>query len=344
MRKNILLLLLMALPLFGIQPVHSWHFTKVVNGQIPDGGTGTPKLPYKNIAYCRADAGLNCPDGGYTFIVFPQKKLDFAELTFDVCFRMTSPLDGKRRTIISYEHTAWRQCYVIMQFNDKDKLEVIVRERKKDQLVKEFILTAEKTEVAPVVWHSARVALASGGEGRLWLDGTLVASKKNALSISDLSYSPKQYYPLLTFGTDPGNPQEKSAFLRGSIAEVRMWNAIVEPNPLTDAPVTDEERDNSHALVSTQGIAPELTCRFNVLDFEGAAAGSTVTADAKFVRCAGRAAAELVGDALVVTYRCPIPEDVDPQIKPDGGVWSGDAVEFFFRPDKTQSLYYHYGA
>ena len=347
MKKLSLLIICLSLALFGGQPFHSWNFTKIVNGQVLDEGIGAPRLPYTNATLCSAQNGLNCPDGGYTFIVFPQKKLDFKELTFDVVFKLDSPLDKKKRAIISYEHTAWRQTFFILQFNHLNQLEARVCERKKDEALKEFVLTGTTPAVAPNVWHDVRVTLVSGGEGRLWLDGTLVDSRKNALSISDLSYSPKQYYPLLTFGTDPANPQQKASFLRGSIASVRMWNSIEEPNPLADTATEtpkQQEKDNSSVLVTTDASAAEWTCPFNVLDFEGAAAGAMLTVDPKFVRCAGRASAALSGDKLVVSFKCLIPEGVDPKVNLEGGVWAGDAVEFFFRPDKTQSLYYHYGA
>ncbi len=345
MKKLFLLLTLFSLALCGGQPLHSWNFTQISDGIIPDSGTGTPKLPYKRATLCTPMAGLNCPDGGYTFIEFPRQKLDCKELTFDVLFRLDAPLDKKRRTLISLENTAWRQAYFILQFNDKNQLEARVCQRKGNTILKEFTLTGAAANLTPGRWHNARVALASGGEGSLWLDGMLVDRRKNAFSLSDLDYTPKQYYPLLTFGTDPSNPQQKTAFLRGSIASVKMWSSIEPPKPLEEtADNTQQERDNSNILVTADASAAEWTCPFNVLDSEGAAAGSTVTADAKFVRCAGRASAVLDGDTLVVTFKCLIPEGIDPKINPDGSVWSGDAVEFFFRPDKTHHLYYHYGA
>ena len=254
MKKLFLLLTLFSLALCGGQPLHSWNFTQISDGIIPDSGTGTPKLPYTRATLCTPMAGLNCPDGGYTFIEFPRQKLDCKELTFDVLFRLDAPLDKKRRTLISLENTAWRQAYFILQFNDKNQLEARICQRKGNTILKEFTLTGAAANLTPGRWHNARVALASGGEGSLWLDGMLVDRRKNAFSLSDLDYTPKQYYPLLTFGTDPSNPQQKTAFLRGSIASVKMWSSIEPPKPLEEtADNTQQERDNSNILVTADG-------------------------------------------------------------------------------------------
>ena len=125
MKKLFILLTLFSLVLCGGQPLHSWLFTQIRDGIIPDNGTGTPKLPYTRATLCTPMAGLNCPEGGYTFIEFPRQKLDCKELTFDVLFKLDAPLDKKHRTLISFENTRAK----LLQFYDKYVLQTLYSPR-----------------------------------------------------------------------------------------------------------------------------------------------------------------------------------------------------------------------
>ena len=271
---------------------------------------------------------------------------DWKEFTFEVKFMLNPESKGKR-SIIGCAMTTYNASQFMLRINPNNQLEA---EFNLDYSGKKKHLTLASDPVKFVAgqYYTVRIASKSGGSIKIWLNGKLAAVKETGgFGISDIAI-PKlpSGYPIFTIGFDLADPSVICRPLNGVVDDIKIWKTFEEPE-LTDQLATQASsgKQNDHLLISRQ--IKTSTDKFTVNDVPsesvGGLFGGFVRPDQKYLDAAAHAEMELTEDHLVVTFHCPVAKGtkINPSRK---GVWGGDLVEFFFRPDPEKNEYFQYAA
>lgn len=263
------------------------------------------------------------------------KPLDYGAFTLDLRFRLSDAPDGKTAQGL------WGYC---AGPSDKGSISVLLTADGRLNVVAGSVFSAasEPLGLTDDVLHSLRLAVTSGGQLAVWMDGWQVIAKAGAPSFASLEKGRgSDGFPVLSVGcvlpTLPGVPP--SVPMTGVLDDIAVYDvALGAPPPAAvrtnyaNVP-TPEYKSQSAAraevlLLNAGGKGS--TDRFRILDHEEGVLGQMKTADEKFVRAAASATFALSDVSLEVVFDCPVPPGLKPNVAKD--VWSGDRVEFFIRP------------
>lgn len=341
-------------------PLVRWDFEKTgANGHVLNvapgrsandllGGELRPGFGVDGSAACHVGPGTVLPQRAYF------RQLPIGAFTFDLSFRLDDAVDPKEgNSLLSCSWNSWGRGNLLLAVTPRSELSVRMRRpQAKDGTYEavDFQLLSKPQELSPGVYHSVRLERTAEGRMNLHLDGRTVASRSNAPSFEDIRCPAAEAYPLLQFGADDRDPARPKASLRGCLDDIAVYDsALGKPEPRVAhedysrvAPVEFRKVAETPDDVLIPDAAGRVTTGpFEVLDKEEELQGNWVRAENKFVKAAARATMALDEKTLRVTIDCPIPPGMELK-KSTHGVWSGDEVEFFVRPDLTRDVHYQY--
>lgn len=266
---------------------------------------------------------------------FPQAA-GWNSFTFEVKFKLDQGVDTKvGNALICYAKHSWNRSQFLLKITAKSQLEARFTQ---DARKNELFLTSKELKFESGKFYTVRVASQDEGALKIWLDGELVAVRdKDSWGMNRLVRKSPSGYPLLTFGNDLSNPSKVFRALNGVMDDIKIWNSFKEPELIADVPSSE----NGALLVSENKAAG--TGKFSVLDRPGAALGSFIRPEQKFIDAAASADVKLTPENLIVQVKSPIARGTNLYTKP-GASWEGDYVEFFFRPDPDSGEYFQYMA
>ncbi|MBE6393610.1 MAG: hypothetical protein E7044_06095 [Lentisphaerae bacterium] len=316
------------------KPVAEWDFEKVIPG--------------KSVSFS-ADKKYRLGDGkivsgfkGNGLLVnkvwprtaFPAAQ-NWKNFTVELKFKLNEDVNKRTgNTLFCYAKNSWNRGQFALQITPKKQLEARFTQVARKQ---ELVLKSEQLDIKPGVFYTVRVASSDGGMMKIFLDGEVVAIReKDSWGFNRLS-TPKipQGYPLMILGGNLATMKQTYRTLNGVIDDVKIWNSFKEPD------MTSAVNAGSSLLVA-EG-KKSVTGKFLVLDKPTQFLGSFVRPDQKFFDAAAHAELELNKNDLIVRIVSPIPAGMKPDTRKNR-TWSGDVVEFFFRPDPDNQEYFQYAA
>ncbi len=337
-----------SLALAGSEPVQQWNFEKW-----DAKGVCSPSLPQKGekvFSLSGMPAGKNGVNGSNALVCGNTKRSSFGNagfcgewraFTMELKFKLDGRPDSKRgNALFCYGKHSWNRAQFLLWITPKGQLEGKFRLVSGDgrKSVTEVKASSEVLTFEPGRFYTVRVASASGGAMKIWLDGQLVAVReKGSFGFSDLQCKIPQGYPLFVIGSDLANIETVYRPLNGIVDDVKIWNSFEEPSVLDSSTGAGE----AHLFLKEGGSAE--TTPFQVLDRPGEALGSFVRPEQKFLDAAAHAQIALTPKDLIVTFHCPIAAGTGISDK-GTSVWSGDLVEFFLRPNLRRDAYFQYAA
>lgn len=334
MKKLLFLTLAAAGAALSAKPVVEWDFEN--------------NIPAKNVALSK-DKKYRVGDGkivagfkGNGLLInkaWPRTAFKAAEnwksFTVELKFKLNEEVNARTgNTLFCYAKNSWNRAQFALQITPKKQLEARFTQvvRKQEQ-----VLTSKPLDIKPGVFYTVRIAATDGGMMKIFLDGELVAMReKDSWSFNRLS-TPKipKGYPLLVLGGNLAAMKTEYRTLNGVIDDVKIWNTFKE----ADAAASVEA---GSSLLVAEG-KKSVTGKFLVLDRPTRFLGGFERPEQKFFDAAAHAEVELTKTDLIVRVISPIPAGM----KVDTGknrTWTGDVVEFFFRPDLNNGEYFQYAA
>ncbi len=332
-------------------PELQWDFKNAV---VKDNGTtfqstGSNRKAQLRAADFRAGAGVN---GGGALICGPGKvhrasvgKLADAAADIEIVFKPDAPVT-KKATLFGYQENTWGRAYLGIYITAKSQIGVLFQVNLADNK-KKFSLESEPVEISADRFHTVRVTLESGGMGRIYLDGKLLAEDNGAYSFSDFTAPPvDQYHPLTQIGSTYFNCDVGEPF-SGLIAGLTIRGTVGEVAEA--AGDSGESRSDANILVRQTAAAPAIDGKFDdscYKDLEWTAPflvmgamsqdinGLWVSADSKFQKTASRAAMFYHDNTLYAAIKAPFPAGMTPKAEQKTGenIWADDCVEFFLHP------------
>ena len=316
------------------KPVVVWDFEKV--------------LPEKSVSFS-ADKKYRLGDGkivtgfkGNGLLVnntWPRTAFKQAEnwksFTVELKFKLNADVNKRSgNTLFCYAKNSWNRAQFALQITSKKQLEARFTQVSRKQ---ELVLTSKQLDIKPGVFYTVRVAASDGGMMKIFLDGEVVAMReKDSWGFNRLSTNKiPNGYPLLVLGGNLAAMKTQYRTLNGIIDDVKIWNAFKEPD------VTASVAAGSSLLVA-EG-KKNVTDKFLVLDRPTRFIGGFERPEQKFFDAAAHAEVELTPKDLIVRIVSPIPAGMKPDTRKNR-TWSGDVVEFFFRPDPENQEYFQYAA
>ena len=341
-------------------PLVLWDFEKTgANGHVLNvapgrtagdllGGELRPGFGVDGSAACHVGPGTVLPQRAYF------RQLPLGTFTFDLSFRLDDAVDPNAgNSLLSCSWNSWGRGNLLLAVTPGSELSVRMRRpQAKDGTYEavDFQLLSKPQELCPGIYHSVRLERTAEGRMNLYLDGRTVASRSDAPSFADIRCPTAEAYPLLQFGADDHDPARPKACLRGCLDDIAVYDrALGKPEPRVsheDYSCVPPVEFRKVAEPPDDVLIPDAAGRvttgpFEVLDKEEELQGNWVRAENKFVKAAARASMTLDEKTLRVTFDCPIPPGMELK-KSTHGVWSGDEVEFFVRPDLTRNVHYQY--
>ena len=320
--------------LYGADPFVQWDFENPVKGKpvvlstdkkfrLVDGVSVSGfKGKGLQIANCRPRTMLKAAENWKNF-------------TIELRFKLNSDVDKKTgNALVCFAKNTWNRGQFLLRITPKKQLEVRFTQKAKKE---ELVLTSGLLDIKPGIFYTVRVCSADGGALKIWLDGEAVALReKGSWGFNRLS-TPKlpAGYPLLTLGNDLANVSKVYRSLNGVVDDLKIWNVVQEPDLASAV-------SGGSTLLVAEG-KKSVTEKFLVLDRPTGYLGSFARPDQKFFDAAAHAELELTASDLIVRIVSPIPRGMKPDTDKKR-TWSGDVVEFFFRPDPENDEYFHYAA
>ena len=269
--------------------------------------------------------------------------IGYPEFTVELKFFLNEASGNKKsRGLFNYEFHSWNRSCFRLRINKDNKIEAFVQlmdlaDRKKR--LKHFFASSKQLDLQARKWYTLRFAARKGGQARMWLDGKLIAAQDKAVGLDELNDGKKREYKYrIRLGWDTTVPRLGHGPLNGVIDDLKIWNKFVEPPMVASAMA---ESGSARNIAFTKGKG-EWSTPFIVADREGKALDSYVKTDSKFTRNAAKVHTKINDGSLIINFKCPVPEGMKP--KAGSGIWKGDCVEFFLRPDINSQVYYQYAA
>lgn len=265
--------------------------------------------------------------------------------TFELKFKLDAPVDGKQgNALLCFGKHSWRRGQFLLWITQKGELEgkfdLAGRGEKEKNKHTQVKVTSKPLDFTPGQWYVVRVASASGGAMKIWLNGLPVAARENnAWGFNDLKCDIPKEYPLFTIGRDLADPSRIFRPMKGVVDDVKVWNTFEAPDLQDVVSAAPAAGNENYVLISANGKG--RTGKFTVYDRPGKLFGSWVRPEQKFLDAAAYAEIQLTASDLVVTLHNPIAEGTTVAGN-SKSVFGGDHVEFFFRPDPDKSVFYQY--
>ena len=289
--------------------------------------------------------GAICDDKKSPSVAHLKKWADWNAFTFELKFKLDASVDRKRgNALLCFGKHSWNRGQFLLWITQKGELEGKFRlvsrgENEKNRHI-EVKATSKPLNFTPGQWNIVRVASASGGAMKIWLNGLLVAVKENdAWGFNDLKCDIPKEYPVLTIGRDQADPTKIFRPMKGIVDDVKVWNTFETPDLQDIVSATSVTENENYVLIPANGKG--RTGKFTVYDRPGKLLGSWERPEQRFLDAAAYAEIQLTTNDLVMTLHNPIAEDTS-VARNSKSVFEGDHVEFFFRPDPDKSIFYQY--
>ncbi len=289
--------------------------------------------------------GAICDDKKSPSVAHLKKWADWNAFTFELKFKLDASVDSKRgNALLCFGKHSWNRGQFLLWVTQRGELEgkfrLVGRGKNEKNRHIEVKATSKPLNFTPGQWNIVRVASASGGAMKIWLNGVLVAVKGNdAWGFNDLKCDIPREYPVLTIGRDQADPTKIFRPMKGIVDDIKIWNTFETPDLQDIVSATSVAENENYVLIPASGKG--RTGKFTVYDRPGKLLGSWVRPEQKFLDAAAYAELQLTANDLIVTLHNPIAEDTS-VARNSKSVFEGDHVEFFFRPDTGKSIYYHY--
>lgn len=292
------------------------------------------------------DAGVNnslalgCTGKLAHFTMLP---LDWKEFAIEMKFKLTRGLNPGRHTVL-FAYTADKKLRrrMVAWIKPRGRIELLYQILSdKNKVERSFSLITPELKWQNNRFYSLRISCVSGKTAEIQLDGKLLASSENAMSLSDLRLDGETHYSVLYFGYYPFYGGISNV-LNGFVDDIKLYNkveiAVERKKDLSDT--AEELNPQRHICLDNQWSRP-----FTVDDLPGKMLGTFVRADEKFWQNAARVRTEIKDKMLVVDFDCPVPAGMKAGVVP-GHMWSmrSDRVEFFIQPDPAVNKYFQYVA
>ena len=282
--------------------------------------------------------GVICGDKARVQIAFFTQCQDWKEFTWEMKFKLDDKVDSRQgNALFCYGKHSWDRAQFLLWITPKQQLEgrfTLNIDGKKATVS----ATSSPLKFNPRQYYTVRVASGSGSAMKIWLDGRLVAIReKKSFGFNDLVCKSPKWYPLLAIGHDLANLEKVYRPLMGIVDEIKLWNTFEEPT--LNEKLTSAATAGDHLLLKQGSRAS--TGKFSVLDRPGQALGSFIRPEQKFLDAAAHAEIELTDKDLIVSFHCPVADGMRPE-KSRKQMWSGELVEFFFRPSPEKTEYFQY--
>ena len=289
--------------------------------------------------------GAICDDKKSPSVAHLKKWADWNAFTFELKFKLDASVDSKwGNALLCFGKHSWNRGQFLLWVTQRGELEgkfrLVGRGKNEKNRHIEVKATSKPLNFTPGQWNIVRVASASGGAMKIWLNGVLVAVKGNdAWGFNDLKCDIPREYPVLTIGRDQADPTKIFRPMKGIVDDIKIWNTFETPDLQDIVSATSVAENENYILIPASGKG--RTGKFTVYDRPGKLLGSWVRPEQKFLDAAAYAELQLTANDLIVTLHNPIAEDTS-VARNSKSVFEGDHVEFFFRPDTGKSIYYHY--
>ncbi len=335
------------------EPQHHWNFEKKgSSGRCDDVGDSPTKAPI----YCMQEAGYGFANSGGVVCksenlpTAPKTPLDYSAYTVELKFKLDKPFEhGKSRGLFNYEFWSWNRRSFRVRIDQNGALEMFAQVTGEDKKTPKlhFLMTSKPLSWQVGKWYTLRFAGEKGKVARIWLDGKLVAAKNNAPGWDEINDNIRHEYDhLVRLGWDTTQPRLAHGALDGVIDDVKIWDRAIAPDNsvgISGTPGTGVQLPSQAYYTLIGSGVPVWTGKFDVPDKAGHAYGSKERQEAKFLNAAATAAITMDKENFIVHFNCPVPAGMK-AVTNARGIWDGDNVEFFLRPDQSSSVYYQYCA
>jgi len=246
------------------------------------------------------------------------------EFTIELKFKPNEKLVSG--TLFAFNRHSYGRGAFSLEINSAGQIlaKFLVNDDSAKEILKSFSAESAENAVVPGEWHVLRVASASGGELKIWLNGKLCVVKDEALGFNDLEGRIPKDYPIMSFGVNHGYSTSRARPFDGVIDDVKLWDSV--ENPKIDDAAAGGPSVTDHNMSVTDEF--EWSVPFQMLDVETELEGAYAKVDDTFVKAAATAALRKDDKNLVVRYNCPIAAGTELDLAGES-VWKGDCVEFF---------------
>lgn len=329
-------------------PVYSWDFEDMgrTSGKLTSRAYKDKEgrrytflgTPVKNQGWNNS-IGIQCMQNRFQFASFP---LNFKQFMLEMKFKLQPGLTSRKgKVLFAYSTGKLHQKRMMIWITHQNRIEALFQIYKEDKkLEKEFSLITPSLQWRDGQYYKLRFSSVSGGRATIELDGKILASSDNALSLSDLSNpQPDKSFPVAYFGFYPfeGNVRKS---LNGYVDEIKIYDKVDSSPDLNPVlPVKQSESTGSmipHLCLDNQWSRP-----FLVADQPGKLLGTYVKAEEKFIQNAAKVRINQVNENLRIEFDCPIPKGMKAQCRPSR-IWNDDHVEVFLQPDPQINKYFQY--
>ncbi|MBE6356987.1 MAG: hypothetical protein E7058_07750 [Lentisphaerae bacterium] len=336
MKKIALLLLAMPLMLSaGLQ--HRWKGVKEDSGKAVRKRNIGGGVVQKEGFFCSKNTPKHDFPSG-------QVPLNFPEYTIEVKFKLNEPfVRGKSRGLFNYGFWSWSRKEFRFRIDKQGALAVYARcvGEKGQPPVMQFSYAT-----SPLTWevgkeYAVRVAARKGGELRIWRNGEAVGMvSSGAPGLDEINKSPNKTVEvphMVRLGWDTTDARLPHGALEGFITDCKIYDSFEFPEATLDAGA------EGIRFLTVSRERKNWSSKFDVPDKAGYAYGSKYRADNKFIENASTAAISCDDDFFYATIRNPIPAGMKLTVR-GKGVWDGEAIELFIRPDVTKPEFFQYCA
>ncbi|MDY0177069.1 MAG: carbohydrate-binding family 9-like protein, partial [Lentisphaeria bacterium] len=285
-------------------------------------------------------------------------RLDMQNAEIAISFKPTADITAKS-SLYTYQENTWGRAYFDVFISKNSEIGLLFRINTPEEK-KEFELLTPPVRLDSQRYHDLRITLQSGGMGRIYLDGRLLAEENGAYCFSDFKAPPvDQHHPFAQIGSSYyycGIHQPFTGLIaKLSIQEMPAVGKALETSLAPDAQPAAQSRSNANILAKPC-VSPllidgkfaepcyddaEWSIPFMVLgSMSKDINGLWLEADSKFSRAAAKAAVFYDQEYIYAAIKAPFPVDLPPKAEMKNGenIWLDDCVEFFLHND--QQYYY----
>ena len=326
-------------------PIWEWNFERRIKNSYFESSNAAGKKLWM-IGKEREKSGINqsnaldCGSGAYNYIA--ELDMLWKAFTIELNLKLDKEVNAKNgNTILWYASNHFGRRDFLFKITPKNELsaQFLIKTDDGKKILKNYTVKSKPLAISPGKFHKVKISSVSGGICSIFFDDILVASRKNALSFSDLAGKSPKYYPLLIIGGEArtGKPRFK---LNGSIDDLKIYNKKVENSSLLPSATASGSLKAYPPDIPLLLNKKAVSTSFNILDINTQGGVVFTQADKAFQKCAATAELERKNNTLSVQFNAPFLPSHPVEGKTNS-IWAGELVEFFLA-DEKQKIYYQY--